>query len=174
MGAVRDGAELERWYWLRTELAQLARSRGLATSGSKAELTRRLAASLDGRALPAVPRRRPATREQLTGELTPETLIPHGQRSSQVLRAFFEREIGPSFRFDGPMREFVREGGGRPLGEAVAHWYATRDRPRSEIGPQFELNRFVRAWFDHHPGGTHADAVAAWRVHRSRPIERRT
>lgn len=63
-----------------------------------------------------------------------------------MLREHFRREIGPAFTFDAAMRTFISDGNGRTLGEAVAHWHATRDaasRPQP-IGPQFELNAYLR------------------------------
>ena len=50
--AVTTGAELLRWYWLRTELADLARALGVRTGGGKRELTARLVAHLDGEPAP--------------------------------------------------------------------------------------------------------------------------
>ncbi|MFF1409096.1 DUF6434 domain-containing protein [Streptomyces sp. NPDC058289] len=54
-------------------------------------------------------------------------MIAPGQRCSQVLREYFVREIGPGFHLDAFMRDYVAQGAGRTLAEAVAHWYATRE-----------------------------------------------
>ncbi len=54
------GAELLRWYWLKSELISLARRLEVASSGSKEELTTRLAAVLDGQ--PPPPSSRAAVR----------------------------------------------------------------------------------------------------------------
>lgn len=98
-------------------------------------------------------------------------MIPPGQRCSQVLRAYFVREIGPGFHFDAFMRDYVAQHAGHTLAEAVAHWHATRARAAEpqEVGAQFEFNRFLRAWHDRHPGGARAEALAAWQAHRARP-----
>lgn len=139
LSAALSGAELLRWYWLKTELVGLARQLSVSGSGGKAELTARLAAVLDGQPLPSAPRASRQVAAPLTGVLGRDTAIPVGQRSTQVLRAWFVEQIGPGFRFDGTMRAFIAEGG-RTLGEAVDHWYATRHRGPQEIDPQFELN----------------------------------
>lgn len=104
---------------------------------------------------------------------TPETVIPRGQRCSQQLRRFFTDEIGPGFRFDGPMRRFIAAGEGRTLGEAVEHWRVTRSEPRGEIASQFELNRFLRSRHAANPNGRRTDALAAWRAYRSLPVDGR-
>lgn len=174
------GAELRRWYWLRAELADLARQVGVSGSGSKDELTARLVAALDGETPP--PSRRPrtgGTGPQLSGRLTPETVIPAGQRSSQALRRFFEERLGPAFRFDGAMRAFIRDHPGATLADALAHWQATRGPAgpgpvdQTEIAPQFELNRFTRRWYADHPGGDRAELMAAWRHYRATPTDAR-
>ncbi|MER5759423.1 DUF6434 domain-containing protein [Streptomyces sp. NPDC002082] len=172
-----SGAELARWYWTLAELTALARRMGLPAGGGKAAVTARIAAALDGLPAPApVPAgSRPArgAGRQLAAPVDGASVIPPGQRCSQVLREYFVREIGPGFHFDAFMRDYVAQGAGRTLAEAVAHWHATRAlaaQPR-EIGAQFELNRFLRDWHTRHPEGTRPQALAAWRVHRSSPRE---
>ncbi|MGW6705811.1 DUF6434 domain-containing protein [Streptomyces sp. NPDC054956] len=164
------GAELARWYWTLAELSALARQMGLSAGGGKVAVTARIVAALDGAPAPAAPAARRAGR-QLAAPVGADSVIPPGQRCSQVLRAYFTREIGPGFHFDAFMREYVAQGAGRTLGEAVAHWHATRARAArpQEIGTQFELNRFLRDWHARHPEGTRTEALAAWSAHRSRP-----
>ncbi|MCM3660714.1 SAP domain-containing protein [Georgenia satyanarayanai] len=170
--AVRSGAELRRWYWLRAELQDLAGALGLSRSGGKEELLQRLSAALDGEPVPAPARRRPAAR-QLTAPVGPRTVIPDGQRCSQVLRHFFTAEVGPAFRFDEHMREFIAQGEGRTLAEAVEHWHRTREVQTGKIGRQFEYNGFTRAWFAAHPGGTQPQCLEAWQRYRALPVDAR-
>ncbi|MDX6765078.1 DUF6434 domain-containing protein, partial [Streptomyces sp. F8] len=108
---------------------------------------------------------------QLAAPVDGTTVIPHGQRCSQVLREYFVREIGPGFHFDAFMREYVAAHAGHTLAEAVEHWYATRARAAEpqQVGAQFEFNRFLRDWHARHPGGARTDALAAWQAHRARP-----
>ena len=168
-----SGAELQRWYWLKSELVDFARTLGIAPSGGKQELTARIVARLDGRALPASGPRRPAAADRLPEPLGPTTRIPSGQRCTQQLRGYFLDAIGPGFRFDAPMREFIAEGQGRTLAAAVEHWHATRTRRSPEIGAQFEFNQFVSRWHRHHPDGSREEALTAWRAHRATPVDAR-
>ncbi|TVZ84239.1 hypothetical protein FB157_121164 [Streptomyces sp. BK340] len=169
--AALTGAELLRWYWTLDELTGLARTMGVARHGGKAAVTARLAAALDGLPLPAAPaRRRPAT-AQLAEPVDGGTVIPAGQRCSQILRRYFIEAIGPGFHFDAFMRDFIAGNPGRTLADAVAHWHATRPdaaRPR-EIEGQFEFNRFTSAWHRENPAGTRAQALEAWYAHRALP-----
>lgn len=173
LSSVQNSSELARWYWTKDELAVECRRRGLVASGSKVDLTARLGARLDGAVSPPPTQRRPGSR-QLIGPLDSATLIPVGQRCSQVLRAWFTEQIGAGFHFDAEMREFVGESNGtRTLGDALEHWTATRNLAAREIGSQFELNRFTREWHAQNPGRDRGEALRAWQAHRALPIELR-
>ena len=146
--------EFRRWYYLKTELAAFAREIGVAASGSKEDLTARIALALTGGEAVATPSdRRVRAGGQLERPVSAGSVIPPGQRCSQVLREFFASEVGPSFRFDAEMRDFIAKGEGRTLGDALDHWRATRGRGQSTIGRQFELNRFTRQWYQDNPSG---------------------
>lgn len=174
LSAVSTSRELLRWYWLKTELAALAGRLGVGAGGSKQELVARVAAQLDGQARPARTVRRTTAAVPLTEPLAGTTQIPVGQQCSQQLRRYFVAAIGPSFRFDAAMRDFIAAGAGQTLEAAVDHWHATRSSPKPPIGIQFELNRFLRRWHQDHPGGSPQEARRAWRVHRARPADRRS
>lgn len=168
------GAELDRWYWLRAELVAFARVLGVPTGGGKVDVQRRVAAHLDGRPEPAPVRSRPRASAQLTGPLDATTVVPRGQRCSQPVRAWLAAQVGAGFRFDETMRSWFAEADGTTtLGDAVAHWHATRDDGPKPIAPQFEYNRFTRQWRADHPDGSRADLLAAWHAHRSTPVDAR-
>ncbi len=172
--ATLGGTELLRWYWLKQELVEFARLLGVRATGGKETLTARIAAHLDGRAFTEPPSSRPGGRAQLKGPLTASTAIPQGQRCSQVVRAWLTEEIGPSFRFDATMREFLSATDGtQTLGDARAHWHRTRGAGERDIGSQFEYNRFTQAWHAGHPEGDRTALLRAWREYRSRPVDDR-
>lgn len=167
-------AEMQRWYWEKTELVSFARELGIRATGSKELLTARIAAQLSNREFvePARTPNRQAT--QLVAPLTPETVIPVGQRSSQVVRAWMREQLGAGFHFDAPMRAFFAGSDGTAtMQDAIDHYRATRDRGVEAIDPQFELNRFTRAWSAQHPHGSRADLLAAWRAYRATPVDQR-
>jgi hypothetical protein len=166
---VWDAQTLRRWYWLRSELVEIARGLGLSTSGGKLEVAERLCAHFEQR-LPAPSPVRPKSRDMLPTDLTPEVMVHEGQRCTQQLRIWMREQVGPAFSFDAPMREAVHAGG-ITLGDLVDVWRVTRGRGPTQISPQFELNRFSRAWHTDHPNDTHAQMLAAWAEHRNRPRE---
>jgi hypothetical protein len=152
------------FYWLKEELIIFLRAQGLSATGSKAELTNRISQFLEkGRVENSVPRKS-AKRTDMPANLTRQSMIGPGWRCSQELRAFFEREIGAHFHFDGVMRDFIHNGVGKTLQEAIETWEAEQRNSRQEkpIAPQFEYNRHVREYFKAHPGAPLQAAIADW------------
>lgn len=168
------GSELLRWYWLKDELSDFARRLGIRATGGKDVLAERIAATLDGVAFvepQRVPRRGGV---QLVGPLTAATVIPIGQRCSQVVRAWFADQVGPSFGFDAEMRAFFASADGKQtMQDALDHYLATRCQGAKPIDVQFEYNRFTRAWHEANPMGERADLLSAWQEYRSRPVDQR-
>jgi hypothetical protein len=162
--------EFGRWYWTKAELVLFARTLGVATGGSKLDLSTRIRCALAG--VPA-PVAKPAARNRVRGPLTPSTQIPAGVVLSRELRDWFTAQVGPTFRFNGHLREFLANGAGRTLGEAVDHYLATRASPPEDIAEQFEYNRFARAWRANHPDGAAEQMRSAWWEHRSAPTDAR-
>lgn len=161
-----------RWYWAMAELQPFARTLGLRAAGPKAELIERIAARLAGREHTDKPHRRPPTPPPMTRPLTASTLIPEGQRSTELLRAFFESEIGPSFTFNGHIRAFLLTGGAT-LRDAVEHWYRTVGTALPTQSESLEFNQFTQAWHAAHPEGTTTQCRQAWREHRALPLDQR-
>lgn len=170
-----EADEFRRWYYLKAELTAFARELGLAIGGSKEAVAARIESTLRGDE-PSPDDTVLTVRgsgRQLERPVSRATVIPPGQRASQVLREFFTVEVGPSFRFDAAMRDVVANGAGKTLGDAVDHWWASRDRVKAPIGPQFELNRFTREWWRAHPGATRGELRAAWLAYRNEPADLR-
>ncbi len=168
------GAELLNWYWLKLELLNFAKQLGIRASGSKELLTQRIAAYLDG-----VPFTEPRATKgmkgtQLIGPLTFTTVIPSGQRCSQVVRAWFIEQVGATFRFDAAMRAFFSETDGtQTMNDALDYYRETRDRGSKPIDPQFEYNRFTRSWYQANPTGRREDLFHDWQEYRSLPLDQR-
>lgn len=167
-------AEFVRWYWLKAELVGFARSLGIRATGGKELLAARIAARLGGRAFEEPASSRSSAGPQLSGPLAPTTVIPVGQRSSQVVRAWMIERIGPGFHFDADMRAFFAQSDGtKTLQDAVDHWHANRGQGAKPIDRQFEYNRFTRSWYEAHPDGSPHALLAAWRTYRNSPVDAR-
>ena len=160
------------WYWSRQQLDAIARRLGVPRNGSKQDVTDRLVGHLGGKPLAPSTRRHPAGPRLTKSDITPDLPIPPGQRMDASLRAWMIDQVGPSFRFDGHMRDFIRRADGATFGDLVGHWWSTRDITRP-ISAQFEYNSFVREFHGSHPGASLADVASAWHVHVATPVSQR-
>lgn len=167
-----DPSEFRRWYWLHSELIDFARRLGVRTSGSKSALQERIAGFLAGEATEASTGRSTHAAAQLVGPLGAETVIPPGQRCSQVVREWFVEHAGPSFRFSAVLRNFFATADGTTtLGDALVAW--RDDVGERPIDEQFEYNRFTRRWWAEHAEGSRHDLLDDWRSYRATPTDRR-
>jgi hypothetical protein len=172
-----DAAEFRRWYWLKQELVDFAKQEGMSAAGDKPTLANRIALFLD-RADPVEASAKTRTIRQTVSKrlpepLTSETVLGPRQASSQQLRTFFVAEIGPRFSYDIHMRTFLASDRTKTLGEAVAHWHASRSTTKPDTLPQLELVRFMKAWHRAHPTGTQQACRAAWQRYKDLPVDKR-
>ncbi len=169
--------EFRRWYWLKQELTDFAKQEGLSTAGDKPTLANRIALFLGGvdreSAAAATKTVRHTVSQRLPEPLTAETVLGPKQASGQQLRLFFVDAIGPHFSYDIHMRTFLASDTPKTLGEAVAHWHATRKAAKPETLPQLELVRFTKAWHLAHPTGTQLECRAAWKHYKALPVDER-
>lgn len=167
--------EFRRFYWLKEELVNFCRANGLPTMGGKEALAHRIEIFLrTGQAPDRLPRpAKPAPAGKMPNTFARDTVIGAGWHCSQALRAFFEREIGAHFHFNGVMRDFIKHGAGKTLQQAIAAWETSQqpNQPETPIAPQFEYNRHIRAYFKAHPGATLQDAIQAWKEHKAKRRE---
>ncbi|MEP7188777.1 MAG: DUF6434 domain-containing protein [Roseiflexaceae bacterium] len=157
-------ADFRSFYWLKDELLAFCRAHQLSTQGGKQVLAERIATFLEtGARSPAAAQiRRPS---RMPATFTRETIIEENWRCSQSLRAFFQVEIGSHFHFDQVMRDFIQNGAGKSLQEAINTWQ--QPRPTTTIAPQFEYNRHMRAFFAAKPNATREEAIRAWNAEKA-------
>ena len=166
------------FYWLKEELIDYLREKNLSATGSKLDLTLRInqflangktkSLTVENKISQELTRRT----ERMPVKLPRQSMIGSGWRCSQELRAFFEQEIGTHFHFKGYMRDFIHNGVGKTLQEAIDLWEEERHKPIQEkpIALQFEYNRHIREYFKTHPGAKLQDAIQDW---KSKKMEKR-
>lgn len=168
--------DFQDYYWLKEELVTFCRQVGISTAGGKQAISERIVAFLNHAPVPEpVPagRGKKSKAAEIPQSLTPETVIGPGWRCNEALRAFFTSQIGPQFHFNGAMRDFIYNGQGKTLAEAVAAWHESQaaDRAETEIAPQFEYNRHMREFFKAYPDQDRSAAIAAWNAKKAKRKE---
>jgi hypothetical protein len=135
-------SDFKSFYWLKEELIAFCRQSGLPTAGSKTDLSARIERFLATghiSTLPSNTGHRTAS-AKLPDSLGRETLIGPNWTCSEPLRAFFIKEIGPQFHFNGVMRAFIKQGAGKTLQEAIDAWQADRATPKPKPRSRLNLN----------------------------------
>jgi hypothetical protein len=94
----------------------------------------------------------------------PDDVIGAGWTCNPALGAFLRAQLGNRFHFNKAMRDFIHDGEGRTLAEAVDCFKASvkPGQPKREIAPSLEYNQHTRAFFAANPGATRQEALAAW------------
>ena len=165
-----DSAVFRSFYYLKQELADFCRENGLPASGSKAELTDRIAHFLDtGNVLKSSAKRRTAVN---IGTLTENTVIEPNIVCSEKHRAFFCEKIGKSFSFHVPFQKWLKANAGKTYGDAIQAYYRIleeKKQTKMEIGGQFAYNTYIRDFFADNPGKNLHDAIVCWNYKKSLP-----
>ncbi|MEI3111975.1 MAG: DUF6434 domain-containing protein [Oscillospiraceae bacterium] len=165
-----DGTAFRSFYYLKRELADFCRENGLPTSGSKAELTDRIAYFLDtGSVLKPTAERKTAVN---SGTLTEDTVIEPNIVCSEKHRAFFSEKIGNSFSFNVPFQKWLKANAGKTYGDAIRAYYRIleeKKQVKAEIGRQFEYNTYIRDFFADNPGKSLHDAIVCWNYKKGLP-----
>ncbi len=169
-----DARAFLQFYYLKEELTAFCREQGLPASGSKTELTCRIARYLDtGERTAAAPKRRNTA---AAGPLMPDTRIEPGFVCSERHRAFFKAQLGPGFSFNVPFQKWLKANAGKTYAQAVAAYgelAAEKKRRPAAIDPQFEYNTYIRDFFADNPGAALRDAIRCWNYKKSLPGSRR-
>ena len=168
--------DFRNFYWLKEELQTFCRGNGISASGSKIEITDRIAVFLEtGEIQKPMRKRSTSTKQVKLKELSLDTVITENHRCSQVVRAFFKSVI-PKFHFSTYIQNYFKENVGKTYGDVVDAWYEEEERKKDpsyekQIGSQFEYNQFIRDYFadPKNKGENRKDAIKAWHEIKALP-----
>lgn len=167
---VLDGKTFLKWYWLKEELVGFCKSNDIPATGSKTELTERIAYFLDTGKVPEVTRNRRVSNKVTA--ITLDSLIEPDFVCSEVHRAFFKEQIGASFSFNVAFQKWLKTNTGKTYREAVAAYseiLANKKNNKTVIDKQFEYNTYVRDFFAANKGRSLEDAIRCWNYKKCQP-----
>ena len=162
--------EFTEYYYLKEELVSFCHDNDLPATGSKQELTDRIAFFLEtGKTeLPAA-KRNTKTRKPVSG-ITWSGIIEDGFVCTETHRAFFKKEIGSGFSFNVRFQQWLKANAGKTYGDAIDVYYQILEEKKagkSLIGKQFEYNAYIRDFFADNAGKKLADAIRCWKYKKS-------
>ncbi len=157
-----------QYYYLKEELVCFCRDNGLQTTGSKAELTERIAAYLGtGKSITTARKIKKNTAPQT---ITPDTEIESNFVCSEKHRTFFIEHIGKRFTFIVPFQKWLKANAGKTYREAIQAYYTIIEQKKTAKPPidsQFEYNTYIRDFFADNQGKSLQDAIKCWNYKKS-------
>ena len=172
---IKSCLELERWYWLRSELVAYAALLNIPSNCQKPELTKRIGQWLDtGKITKASPKITLSTFDWRKEELSLDTLITDNYSNTQNVRKFMQHNASEKFKFSNEFMEWMRTHNGKTLQDAVQFWLELDNKKRNrgyreKALPQNQYNQFTRTLSEKFPGISAAEIKRIWSVKRSGP-----
>ena len=165
-----DSGTFREYYYLKEELVAFCRENRLPVTGGKQDLTERIARFLDTGEAEKAPAGKPGRKRRPVSAVTGDSVIEDGFVCTEAHRAFFRKEIGPSFSFSVQFQQWLKTHAGATCREAVSACRGIqreKKQGKTSIGKQFEYNAYIRAFFEDNAGRTLEEAVKCWKYKKS-------
>ena len=168
-------AEIFRqFYYLKEELVDFCRKNDLQTTGSKFELSERIAIFLEsGKRTRAdhETRKSQSDDKSIFGEIKLNNIIEENFVCSEKHRAFFKEQIGKSFSFNVVFQKWLKSNAGKTYADAIAAYHQIlkekKTNGKGEIEKQFEYNTYIRDFFAANKDKTLSQAIKCWKFKKS-------
>lgn len=168
---LRLSAEIFRqYYYLKEELVDFCRKNSLQATGSKSELSERIAVFLEsGKRTCAEHKTR---KTQSAGEIKPNNIIEENFVCSEKHRAVFKEQVGKSFSFNVTFQKWLKSNAGKTYADAITAYHQILQEKKSakgkgEIEKQFEYNTYIRDFFAANKDKTLVQAIKCWKFKKS-------
>lgn len=158
-----DSTTFRNYYYLKEELRAFCKANKLPTTGSKIEITDRIAHFLDTGEI--VFAKVKAQAKVIITDITEDLEIEANFVCSEVHRAFFKKHIGVSFSFNVAFQNWLKENTEKTYREAIDAYHqilADKKKGKTTIGKQFEYNTYIRDFFDDNQGASLDMAIQSW------------
>lgn len=159
--------EFKEHYFLKDELKDFCRSEGLKVSGSKGDLEKRIIHYLKTGEELNEPTIKYGSDESST-EIALDSKLGENFKCSEDKRAFFEKEIGSSFKFKVKFQKWIKSNPDKTYADAIdAYFEIQNSNEKTEIGKQFQYNQYIRDFFENNDNKSLEDAIKCWKYKKS-------
>ena len=163
-----------QYYYLKEELVDFCRKNGLQATGSKSELSERIAVFLESGKRTRTDheaRKSQSGGKAASGEIKPDNIIEENFVCSEKHRAFFKKHIGKGFSFNVAFQKWLKSNAGKTYADAIAAYHQIlkekKTNGKGEIEKQFEYNTYIRDFFAANKGKTLSQAIKCWKFKKS-------
>lgn len=175
------GKELKKWYWLKQELVDYCKQKGINYTGGKFEILKRIACALDKgidksvkKATSGLPKSKINWAKQ---SLTLTTIITDSYTNGPNTRMFFKKHCGEKFHFGIAFMMWMKNNTGKTLQDAIKEWERlnkiSKKKNYTSVIPQYnQYNQYLRDFFADNPTKTLTEARYFWKLKRALPLSR--
>lgn len=165
-----SAAIFRQYYYLKEELVDFCRRNNLQATGSKSELSERIAVFLESGKRTRAEHKTQKT--QSAGEIKPNNIIEENFVCSENHRAFFKEQVGKSFSFNVAFQKWLKSNAGKTYADAITAYHQILQEKKSakgkgEIEKQFEYNTYIRDFFAANKDKTLEQAIKCWKFKKS-------
>lgn len=159
--------EFRQYYFLKEELKDFCRSKGLRVSGSKDDLENRIVHYLaTGEMLdePVISQ----VSAKSSSEITLDSKLGENFKCSGDKRQFFENEIGKGFKFKVKFQKWLKSNPDKTYRDAIdAYHEIQKSNEKTKIDKQFQYNQYIRDFFEDNDDKSLEDAIKCWKHKKS-------
>lgn len=163
-----DSKIFKQYYYLKEELIDFCRKNNLQVTGSKIELTQRIADFLDTGIRTYknhIPRK-----TTIIDEITIDTIIEENFVCSEKHRAFYKNQIGKSFSFNVTFQKWLKSNAGKTYHDSIIAYYQIledKKKNKTTIDSQFEYNSYIRDFFEDNKNKSLQQAIKCWKYKKA-------
>ncbi|MDX8046221.1 DUF6434 domain-containing protein [Gracilibacillus sp. S3-1-1] len=165
-----DVHTFRNFYYLKEELITFCKQEDLQATGSKEELTNRIAHYLEtGEKIRA--KRSPKQRKNID-KIDLESKIEENFVCTEAHRAFYKENIGKSFSFNVLFQQWLKQNAGKTYQDSITAYYQileNKKNNKTKIDKQFEYNTYIRDFFHDNKDKSLKDAITCWKYKKSIP-----
>ena len=159
--------EFKEYYFLKEDLKDFCRSEGLKVSGSKEDLENRIIHYLSTGEELDEPAIKQFSNESKT-EIALDSRLGENFKCSEDKRAFFEKEIGPGFKFKVKFQKWLKSNPDKTYREAIEAYHEIQNsKEKTKIDKQFQYNQYIRDFFEDNGDKSLDDAIKCWKYKKS-------
>ncbi|MFD1412470.1 DUF6434 domain-containing protein [Oceanobacillus jeddahense] len=157
-------------YYLKEELITFCKQENMQSTGSKEELTNRIAHYLEtGEKLRT---KRSSKQRNNIDKIDLESNIEANFVCTEAHRTFYRENIGKSFSFNVKFQQWLKQNTGKTYQDSITAYYQIledKKKNKTKIDKQFEYNTYIRDFFQDNKDQSLKAAITCWKYKKSIP-----
>ena len=162
-----SSSDFREYYYLKEELVNFCKRYDIQTTGSKAELTERIASFLESKE--KTYKKHSTKKNLIADEITLDTKIEDNFVCSEKHRLFYKNLLGNNFSFNVAFQKWLKSNAGKTYSDSIRAYYQILEdkKNKTKIDKQFEYNTYIRDFFNNNKNKTLKQAIMCWKYKKN-------